>query len=101
MYYNERINNFEVEPTDVHQDCESESTCKQRGRYVDGTGKCSRRNGNTQVRDQLNHQFTLPSKIVQVHMPDPYGPNEDQNYMPMEVPYERTDTFMHSEGVNK
>jgi GAG-pre-integrase domain len=40
------------------------------------------------VQNQYRNNITFPSNIINIEYPDPYGPNEDAEYLPIEVPDE-------------
>jgi hypothetical protein len=42
----------------------------------------------SRVQDQYRNKLTFPSNIINIEYPDPYGPNEDSEYLPIEVPDE-------------
>jgi hypothetical protein len=40
----------------------------------------------SKVQDLYRNRLTLPSNIIDIEYPDPYGPNEDTEYLPIKVP---------------
>jgi hypothetical protein len=40
----------------------------------------------SRVQDQYRNAITFSSNIIDIEYPDPYGPNEDPEYLPIEVP---------------